>query len=291
MDRFAKGWYSEKETMSPGFFPSIKVKNIILQEKTKYQNLEIFESENFGKVLVLDGMIQVVEHDEFSYQEMLCHLAMFSHPNPEKVLIIGGGDGGIAREVLRHNSVKSLVLVDIDEGVINASKIHLPNLSNGAFNNPKMTTLIQDGFEYLKNNKNSFDVIITDSSDPVGPAESLFQEEFYRLMQGSLTENGIISCQGESMWYHLEIIKNTLKFCKDIFENVEYAYTTIPTYPSGQIGFILCSKSKKNVIDFKNPIRKPDENLQKILKYYNNDIHKASFCLPQFVKNALSEYL
>jgi len=281
--------------MSPGQTFSIKVKEIIHTQKTKFQDLEIFQSENHGKVLVLDGMIQLTENDEFSYQEMITHLPMFSHPNPENVLIIGGGDGGVAREVLKHNkSLKKLILVDIDEGVIECSKKYLPKISNGAFENPKMTTKIMDGFQFLKDNKNSFDVIITDSSDPVGPACSLFQKEFYTLMKDSLTENGVVCCQGECLWLHLDLIEDVLKFSNSLYGNVGYGFTTIPTYPSGQIGFILCSKGPKNLVNFENPNRKINSEISQQnfdLRYYNENVHRAAFVLPEFARKRLERII
>uniref|UniRef100_A0A8C9JR44 Spermidine synthase n=1 Tax=Panthera tigris altaica TaxID=74533 RepID=A0A8C9JR44_PANTA len=195
-------------------------------------------SKSYGNVLVLDGVIQCTERDEFSYQEMIANLPLCSHPNPRKVLIIGGGDGGVLREVLKHSSVESVVQCEIDEDVIRVSKKFLPGMAVG-YSSSKLTLHVGDGFEFMKQNQDAFDVIITDSSDPMGPAESLFKESYYQLMKTALKDDGVLCCQGECQWLHLDLIKEMRQFCKSLFPVVAYAYCSIPTYPSGQIGFFL----------------------------------------------------
>lgn len=176
---------------------TLKVNQIVHHEKSQYQDVLIFESSDYGMVLVLDNVIQCTERDEFAYQEMITHLAMFSHPNPKKVLVIGGGDGGVLREVVKHESVEEATLCDIDEAVIRLSKKYLPGMSVG-FKHPKCKTHVGDGFKFLEDRKNEFDVIITDSSDPEGPAESLFQKPYFELLHGALREGGVITTQGMS---------------------------------------------------------------------------------------------
>lgn len=190
--------------MWPGQAMSLKVNHIIHHEKSKYQDVLIFQSSDYGNVLVLDNVIQCTERDEFSYQEMITHLAMNSHPNPEKVLVIGGGDGGVLREVVKHKSVKEATLCDIDEAVIRLSKEHLPGMAIG-FQHPNAKTYVGDGFEYLKNHKNEWDVIITDSSDPEGPAETLFQKPYFELLKGALREGGVITTQGCSSLFYISV--------------------------------------------------------------------------------------
>jgi spermidine synthase len=264
---------------------TLKVKNVIHHEKSKYQDVLVFESTDYGTVLVLDNVIQCTERDEFSYQEMITHLAMFSHPNPKKVLVIGGGDGGVLREVIKHDSVEEAVLCDIDEAVIRLSKKYLPSMAI-SYQHPKVKVHIGDGFKFLDDYKNEFDVIITDSSDPEGPAESLFQKPYFELLFGALKEGGVITTQAENQWLHLPLITKLKKDCKEVFPTVEYAYTTIPTYPSGQIGFMVCCKDASR--DVKTPVRTftPEEE-EKLFRYYNADIHKASFVLPTWVRIAL----
>ncbi|KAM7199205.1 Spermidine/spermine synthase [Naviculisporaceae sp. PSN 640] len=280
------GWFREISDMWPGQAMTLKVDKVLHHEKSKYQDVLIFKSTDYGNVLVLDNVIQATERDEFSYQEMITHLAMMSHPNPKKVLVIGGGDGGVLREVVKHDCVEEATLCDIDEAVIRLSKIYLPEMS-ASYNHPKVKVHVGDGFKFLDDYKNTFDVIITDSSDPEGPAESLFQKPYFQLLHDALREGGVITTQGsENQWLHLPLITKLKKDCGEIFPVAEYAYTTIPTYPSGQIGFMVCSKDPK--ANVRVPLRKwtPEEEV-KLCKYYNAEIHKASFILPTFAAQAL----
>ncbi|KAF9260420.1 hypothetical protein L218DRAFT_932518 [Marasmius fiardii PR-910] len=281
------GWFREISSQWPGQAMTLQVNKILHVEKSQYQDVLVFESATYGNVLVLDGVIQCTERDEFSYQEMISFLPLASHPSPERVLVIGGGDGGVVREVLKHKSVKQVVLCDIDEAVIRVSKLYLQHMS-GLLNDPKVTVHIGDGFKFLKENEGSYDVIITDSSDPVGPAESLFQKSYYQLLFDALRPGGHISTQGECLWLHLPLIQNVRRAAKDVgFSQVEYAFTTIPTYPAGQIGFLLAAKNTEtgSVHDLKDPITSPDLPT----RYWNPDIHRASFVLPEFGRVLLQE--
>ncbi|XP_074501264.1 spermidine synthase isoform X2 [Sebastes fasciatus] len=288
MEHIMNGWFTELCPLWPGQAMSLQVDEILYQKKSKFQDILVFKSKTYGNVLVLDGLIQVTERDEFSYQEMIANLPLYSHPCPKKVLIIGGGDGGVLREVVKHPLVESVVQCEIDEEVINASKKFLPGMAT-AFYNPKANLHVGDGFEFMKKNQDAFDVIITDSSDPVGPAESLFKESYYQLMKMALRKGGIICSQGECQWLHLELIKEMQTFCKTLFPVVDYAYCTIPTYPSGQIGFMLCSRNPET--NFKEPARalSKEDSESMTLKYYNTEIHRASFVLPEFAKKVLHE--
>ena len=280
------GWFREiSDTMWPGQAMTLKVDKVLHHEKSKYQDVLVFKSTDYGNVLVLDNVIQATERDEFSYQEMISHLALNSHPNPKKVLVIGGGDGGVLREIVKHESIEEAWLCDIDEAVINVSKKYLPEMS-ASYSHPKVKTYIGDGFQFLRDYQNTFDVIITHSSDPEGPAESLFQEDYFKLLNSALTEKGVITTQAESMWIHLPIIKELKNVCNNVFPVAEYAYTTIPTYPTGQIGFMVCSKDKNAKV--KKPLREvTDEEESKLYRYYNKRIHEASFVLPTWVQKEL----
>ncbi|TID18524.1 putative spermidine synthase [Venturia nashicola] len=280
------GWFREISDMWPGQAMTLKVNQVLHHEKSKYQDVLIFESSDYGTVLVLDNVIQCTERDEFSYQEMITHLAMNSHPNPKKVLVIGGGDGGVLREVVKHETVEEATLVDIDEAVIRLSKKYLRGMAVG-FEHPNVKVHVEDGFKFLADRENEFDVIITDSSDPEGPAQALFEKSYFALLSGALREGGVITTQGsENQWLHLELITKLKKDCKEIFPVVEYAYTTIPTYPSGQIGFMVCCKDAER--DVKKPVRSwsPEEE-EKLCRYYSKEIHEASFVLPTFARKAL----
>lgn len=267
---------------------SLKVQEVLYAGKSKYQDVLVFKSTNWGNVLVLDNCIQVTERDEYSYQEMITHLAMNSHPNPKKALVIGGGDGGVLREILKHSSIEEAWLCDIDETVIEVSKKYLPNMAK-AYNDPRTKVHIGDGFKFLEDYKNTFDVIITDSSDPEGPAESLFQKPYFELLKGALTEKGVITTQAESIWLHMDIISKLKKDCQQIFPVAEYAYTSIPTYPSGTIGFMVCSKDES--ANVKKPLRFEwdDKFVDENLKYYNAQVHEASFVLPQWADKILNK--
>ncbi|OJD14136.1 spermidine synthase [Emergomyces pasteurianus Ep9510] len=280
------GWFSEISDMWPGQAMTLKVNQILHHEKSKYQDVLVFESSDHGTVLVLDNVIQCTERDEFSYQEMITHLAMNSHPNPKKVLVIGGGDGGVLREVVKHETVEEAILCDIDEAVIRVSKKYLPGMSVG-FQHPNVTVHVADGFKFLADRQNEFDVIITDSSDPEGPAEALFQKPYFELLFNALREGGVVTTQGsENQWLHLSLITDLKRNIREIFPVVEYAYTTIPTYPSGQIGFMVCCKDPTR--DVREPVRSwTRQEEEKLCRYYNKEIHRASFVLPNFARKAL----
>ncbi|KFA73658.1 hypothetical protein S40288_07639 [Stachybotrys chartarum IBT 40288] len=297
-DTIQDGWFREINHMWPGQAMTLKVEKVLHHEKSQYQDVLIFKSTDYGNVLVLDNVIQCTERDEFSYQEMIAHLALNSHPNPKRVLVIGGGDGGVLREVVKHDCVEEAILCDIDEAVPRLSKQYLPDMAAG-LTHPKSTVHIGDGFKFLNDYKNAFDVIITDSSDPDGPAESLFQKSYFQLLHDALREGGVITTQGcmfpfflrkvwvaENQWLHLSLITRIKKDCKEVFPVAEYAYTTIPTYPSGQIGFMVCTKDPNR--DVKVPLRSwtPEEEEQKC-RYYNSEIHRAAFVLPTFAKKAI----
>ena len=277
------GWFSETSKQWPGQAMSLKVRRVLHVEKSKFQDVLVFESETYGNVLVLDGAIQATERDEFSYQEMIAHLPINSHPDPKRVLVVGGGDGGVLREVVKYDCVEEVVLCDIDEAVPRVSAKYLPKMAAG-LHHPKVKVLIGDGFAFLKDpkNKGAFDVVITDSSDPEGPAEMLFQEPYFQLLKESLKPGGHISTQAESMWIHLGLIRELTKTTQKLFPVAEYAFTTIPTYPCGQIGFVVCS------LDANRNVREP---LRKVpgCDYYNEDVHRASFVLPEFTRRVIHD--
>lgn len=286
MDSFKKGWFTELGTAEGGHVLSLAVEKVLHHEQSKYQDILVFKSKKFGRCLVLDNAIQCTERDEFSYQEMITFLPLNSHPKPKKVLIIGGGDGGVVREVIKHPDVEYVVQCEIDEKVIEISKKYLPFMAEG-FNSPKLTLFIEDGIEFIKKHKQEFDVIITDSSDPKGPAVCLFQKPYYEALKEALNPGGIICSQGESIWYDLNLIKDMVDMCQTLFPVVNYASIYTPTYPSGQIGFLLCSLSPET--NFKEPHRifSEEESKPMRLQYYSSEVHKAAFVLPAFVEKKL----
>jgi len=297
MDVFKKDWFAEVSPMWAGEAKCLKVEKLLFEKQTKYQHLQIFESESYGRVLVLDGVIQLTERDEFAYQEMMTFLALNSHPNPQRVLVIGGGDGGVVREVAKHPAVTHISMCEIDGEVVEACKAHIPSVA-ASFGDERLTLHIGDGFDFLRNAKDKYDVIITDASDPVvmgeggaekdGPAASLFKEEYYTLLRDTLTPEGILLSQGESMWLHKELIGKLITRSRTLYPVVSYAYTCVPTYPSGQIGMILCSKNKDT--DFSSPVTAWDAGQchSLALRYYSAEMHRAAFALPAFMRRYLA---
>lgn len=287
MEAIRNGWFSEiSDELWPGQCFSLKVKKVLHEEKSKYQDIKILETETFGIALILDGVIQCTERDEFSYQEMISFLPLTMHPCPKKVLIIGGGDGGVAREVSKFPTVEEVHQCEIDDRVVELSKKYLPNMACG-FASPKVKLTIGDGFAYMKNNQDQFDVIITDSSDPVGPAESLFQESYFELMRKALKPGGIVCSQGGTYWTDLDHVKQTLTYCKKQFPAVGYASIHVPSYPSGQIGFVIGCLDKDAKLEEPKRVLGDEEIKRLKLKYYSPRTHKAAFELPFFVEDVL----
>jgi spermidine synthase len=233
-------------------------------------------------MLALDGIIQLTEEDEFAYQEMMTHVAMFSHPSPRKALVIGGGDGGVLRELSKHSCLERIDICEIDRTVIDISKKFFPSTACG-FDDPRVNVHVMDGNAFIKGHSSEYDVIIVDSSDPIGPGEKLFEKPFYENMKAALTGKGIIASQAESIFLHPKIVAGLLKIAKELFPVHGYAYMLVPTYPGGNIGVCLGSLAPK----VRKPARFPDENIKKTLKYYTPDIHEASFKLPAFAEEIL----
>ena len=251
----------------------------------------MFDSETYGRVLALDGTIQVTERDECAYQEMIAHIPMFTHPSPKRVLIVGGGDGGVLREVCRHSVVEEVVMCEIDEEVVGITKEYFARSTATAFDDPRLTLLFQDAADFMATRENYFDVIIVDSSDPIGPAATLFEESFYFKKKTALRDGGIICSQAECMWLHLDLISELVTFSRRIFDQSKYCFTCMPTYPGGQIGFMLCFKAGESAaaVELGKMGRDPPEAILSQLQYYNADMHASAFLLPQFLKKKLEE--
>jgi len=261
----------------------IKIKNPLEVLKSDYQVISVYETEHFGKMLVTDGCVMLTQYDNFAYHEMIAHVPINAHPNPEKVLIVGGGDGGTLKEVLKHQSVKEVVLCEIDEQVIAISKKYFPEFRQG-FSDQRVQIVIDDAAHYIKGKKGYFDVICVDSPDPLGSAVVLFERKFFQDLVQALHENGIAVAQMESMFYHGDLVNNVQQFTKQLFKHVLYYYTLVPTYPSGTIGFLFFSK-KYDPFECFNPKKVKIDGLH----YYNDTVHTASFQLPQFFKDKLAK--
>lgn len=286
MNSFKNGWFSEKNDLWQGQCFSIEVEKVLLEEKSKFQQITVLQTKAHGTALILDDIIQCTEHDEFAYQEMIAMLPLCAHTQPASVLIVGGGDGGVAREVAKHPLVRNITQVEIDGMVVEASKKFLPFMAKG-FDSPKLTLHVGDGFEYMRQHTSEYDVIITDSSDPIGPAVNLFTENYFNLLKGALKTGGIICSQAGTAWTDLSHIRATMDHARKYFSDVKYAVASVPTYPTGQIGFVVGSLTQNS------DVRKPKINFTKDqikdmdLRYYNGKIHKAAFVLPNFIMDKL----
>lgn len=238
---------------------------------------------------MLDGVIQLTERDEFAYHEIMVHVPLCAHSNPRRVLIVGGGDGGVLREVCRHSRVEEIVVVEIDPQVVQVAKTYFTDSTATAFEDPRIRLVHSDAAQFLANHDvdkdGYYDVILGDTSDPIGPAESLFQPAFYESMYAALRPvQGIVCVQAECFWIHLPLISDLIACCLDIgFDSAEYATTMVPTYPCGQIGFLLASKGLRTC---QYPREKNLPFLSE-LKWYSPSIHVAAFTLPEFVRRRL----
>lgn len=249
--------------------------------------MEVYETDTWGNLMTIDGMVMLSEKDEFVYHEMLTHVAMFTHPKPKRVLIIGGGDGGTAREVMKHESVEQVDMVEIDKAVVEASRLHFPGV--GDFDNPKLNVLFEDGIAFVKNVKVPYDVIIIDGSDPVGPAEGLFEKDFYQFCIEALTENGVLTAQTESPWVesYYPSMRKIFHALEDLFPLSGMYLSYIPLYPAGMWSMACASKSFHPLHgDVIERINEANQILDG-LRYYNSEVHTGSFALPNFVKSII----
>ena len=261
----------------------IKVEKVLYSGKSDFQTVDVVETKGHGKMLLNDGLIMVTERDEFAYHDMITHVPLFVHPCPKNVLVIGGGDGGTAREVIRHNSVEKCTMVEIDAMVVDACRQHIPQTA-GALTSKKIDLIIGDGVKFVKETQQKFDVIIVDSTDPIGPAQPLFGEEFYQDVHNCLSDDGIVVSQGESSWYAMDIQKSLLSVLNNVFENsFLYSFSNL-TYPGGLWSFTFATKKYHPIHDF-HPERVTSANLD--FDYYNEALHTAAFALPTFVKRGL----
>jgi spermidine synthase len=271
-----------KEAQIEDAVMTYKVKETLVRKKTEYQDLAILDTNFFGRMLVLDGIVQTTIKDEFVYHEMITHIPLFTHPNPKKVLVVGGGDGGAIREILKHPSVEKAVLCEIDSAVVDECKKYLPEISC-ALDDSRCEVFIGDGIKYVHEHKNEFDVIIVDSTDPFGAAEGLFGGSFYKEIYECLTEDGIFVAQTETPFYLPDVVKKVFNDAKDTFKVTKLFMAAIPTYPGGYWSFTIGSKKH----DPENA--NLDNDLEFATKYYTKKIHKASFALPKYVEDLISE--
>lgn len=264
---------------------------VFFDVQSPFQRVRILESTKYGKMLALDDMVMTTINDEFHYHEMISHPAMFTHGNAKNILVIGGGDGGTVREILRHEGVEKVTMVEIDGEVIKACKEHLPEIA-AAFDHPKLDLKVDDGIAFLKTaTPDSYDIIIVDGSDPVGPAEGLFSVEFYTNCYNALKKDGILIAQGESPKFNEKAFSELNHTLQDIFgaTNAPVSLFFVPTYPTGMWSFQYGVKGDKHPKHISNEAEMDAFSDKNGLRYYNSDVHKGSFATPNFVKQLIKK--
>ncbi len=283
-------WFFENQTGNFGI--KIRVESVLFHEYSDYQEITVYDTLEFGKMLVLDKAVMFAQKNEFVYHEMLGLVPLFSHKKPERILIIGGGDGGVVRECLKNPFVKHIDLVEIDKKVIDVSKKFFPEVAC-KLEDGRVRVLGEDGIEFVKRinargrEEEKYDVILVDSTDPVGPAEGLFRRDFYEAAAGSLKDDGIFTAQTESPFFNQNLIKDVGRIIKEIYAKSSFYCASIPVYPSGLWSFT--AGSKKYVPKVINESYKNFDfgRLETDLKYYSPEIHSTSFILPNFIKEML----
>ncbi|HWQ71644.1 MAG TPA: polyamine aminopropyltransferase [Desulfitobacteriaceae bacterium] len=258
---------------------SYRIKKIIFEGQSTFQHVMVLDSYCFGNMLVLDGVVQTTSIDGYIYNEIIAHVPLCVHPNPRKILIIGGGDCGVAKEVCKYNTVELIDLVEIDQLVVEVCQKYLPEVS-GNLSDPRVRFIYEDGVKFIQNIDREYDLIIVDSSDPIGPAKVLFEKNFYQGLYNLLTEDGLMVCQSQSPIFHSEIMKQTYNHIKNLFPKTEVFTAIVPTYPGGLWSFTLGSKQ----------YIKPNSAKTKQLDtyYVNEQIIECCFSLPKFISKQLN---
>lgn len=274
-------WMTEWQTQHLGM--SARIKETLFSGRSSFQEIAVVESEPFGRMLVLDGVFQTSLFDEFIYHEMMAHVSLSTHPRPERILIIGGGDGGTAREVLRHPSVEKVEMIEIDGMVVDVCKKFLPEISAALIaGSPRLEVKIGDGIQHMSQAENEYDVIIVDCSDPIGPGEGLFTKAFYRDVYRALKADGLFVQQTESPFYHQDLIQRLWLDVEELFPVARMYLAHIPLYPGGMHSFTMGSKKA-------DPLETALRPLPFRTRYFNELIYHSCFALPNFVQELLTE--
>ena len=274
-------WFSE--TLYPEFQQSLTMDDVLFEGCTAFQDAVIFRNSRFGRVLTLDGVVQTTERDEFCYHEMMAHVPMIAHGAVEKVLIIGGGDGGVLRETLKHPTVQT-TMIELDETVVEICREHMPSLSDGAFDNDRADVRFMDGIKFVKETDEKFDVIIVDSTDPIGPGKVLFTDDFYSDCARCLIERGILVTQSGVTFMQDEEARATYQRMTSQFADSSLYITQVPTYAAGfmTFGWGCHSTEPRQTPLYEIERRLAPLNLK--TKYYTSAMHVASFALPGYIE-------
>jgi len=275
-----------EETLHGGFRVRLKADRVLFDSETEHQQLIIFENSDYGRVMMLDGVVQLSTRDEFVYHEMMAHVPLFAHGKAKKTLIVGGGDGGVLREVLKHPEVKSATLCEIDRSVIDLCREHFPDVSAGAFDDERTRVVIADGTKFVHETGERFDVIIVDSTDPIGPGAVLFTREFYTDCRRALKPGGVLVTQNGLPFLQAAELKQSVSYFRDLFDDAFAYLATTPSYFGGSMSYGWATDDKK--------LRK--HKLGKIAKryakagrfptrYWTPDMQLAAFALPTYVRD------
>ena len=280
-------WF--RETLHRDYESGLRIEEVLFETKSEHQHLLLFRNETFGRVLTLDGVVQTTEADEFIYHEMLAHLPILAHGGVERVLIIGGGDGGMLEEVLKHRSVTEAVQVEIDASVVDFAKTHLRAICGQAYEDPRTELVIADGLKYVAETDRRFDLIIVDSTDPIGPGEVLFTERFYADCKRCLSDGGILVTQNGVPFLQADELNQTLGFFRRLFADATCYLATVPTYAGGPMafGWATDDTSLRNL---------PLETLQARFsaagiasRYYTPAVHLGAFALPPYIAETVGQ--
>ena len=278
-----------QETLYDGYGQRFRMDRLLHEVRTEHQHLVIFENARMGRVMALDGVIQTTEADEFIYHEMLTHVPILAHGAAKRVLIIGGGDGGMLREVRKHRSVESITMVEIDGTVVEMCKEFLPNHSKGAYDDPRLNLVIDDGMNFVATTTEKFDVIISDSTDPIGPGEVLFSENFYQACRRCLNDGGILVTQNGTPFMQLAEVQTTAGRMDGLFADWHFYMAAVPTYIGGSMTFAWGSTDAEYRKLALEVLRQRFAGSGIVTRYYNPEIHQGAFALPQYVLQAVNK--
>jgi spermidine synthase len=277
------------ETMPEGYGQQFRIDELLYEAKTDHQHLMFFQNVVFGRVMVLDGIVQTTEKDEFIYHEMMAHVPILAHGHARRVLIVGGGDGGLLREVTRHRQVAHVTQVEIDAQVIDLCRRYLPNHSQGAFDDPRVDIVIDDGLGFVRQTDSRFDVILSDSTDPIGPGEVLFQEDFYAACRRCLAPGGILVTQNGVPFLQPDEIQATARRIRRVFDDWHFYSAAVPAYTGGIMTFAWGTDDKALRYTDIEVLRSRYTAADINTRYYTPEVHAASFALPQYILEAIGK--
>jgi spermidine synthase len=274
-----------EETLHGGFRVRLKADRVLFDSETEHQQLIIFENSDYGRVMMLDGVVQLSTRDEFVYHEMMAHMPLFAHGKARKVLIVGGGDGGVLREVLKHPEVKSATLCEIDRSVIDLCQEHFPDVSAGAFDDKRTNVVIADGTKFVHETDERFDVIMVDSTDPIGPGAVLFTKEFYTDCRRALSSGGILVTQNGLPFLQAAELKQSVSYFRDLFDDAFAYLATTPSYFGGSMSYGWATDDKKLRKHSQDKIKGRYKKAGAFpTRYWRPDMQLAAFALPTYIR-------